>query len=576
MPKTLTAGVVPQWTFVTVISAVLGLLVLGRVTSITQDLLENPTLSILDVAMKPLFIVAVACMVGAMAYFAGRRLSFLRSIFDSDFSRGNGDKQSIWRWALLPNVQLAFAIQVVNILLQVATLAFGTEENGSRRWLDIGVVKIQTSELARLLYIASWSLVVSGFIRNKSVEGAWQPLVVLLGFFLTFMFTVAVGQRAITAYLINFVLCFTLWFTVPGIHWTKIVSPRAFKRVLFGICAGFLLIAAYLFQSGLIQHVEKRVEGFSRGYEAGLVDFGDPVRQCTAVGDQFRNKQEQWVQAAYATCKARGYGDALSRRFSRCMKQLNSDWERAGECHAPNAWAPSMQTKVDEDISTLPMQKWQRYSYYAETTDFVTATVLRNFGVMPVKLMYIAWILLLAILVLAFFRSFSYGRPHAWWQLTSQYWRNGATPNGTEITPPKDVRAFVLLTSAAIVGIFLIPWYPVALLLIIGLLVYLWRVALWFSKKLPMRLQTGSGLKLQRTTAQLSFATCYIMSALTLVTVQLVGHIIVNVLPIVTGVPLPLVSRGGSSLWVNACLLGYAAGLCVFVFNSAREKAKAG
>ena len=52
----------------------------------------------------------------------------------------------------------SFIIYILSILLLLLTDVFGTEINGSKRWLDLGVFKLQTSEILKVtlpIYLVS-------------------------------------------------------------------------------------------------------------------------------------------------------------------------------------------------------------------------------------------------------------------------------------------------------------------------------------------------------------------------------------------------------------------------------------
>ena len=59
----------------------------------------------------------------------------------------------LWAFANLPPhylTRLAFPLYVLGLLLLVAVALFGDVVNGARRWLDVGVTRIQPSELMKI------------------------------------------------------------------------------------------------------------------------------------------------------------------------------------------------------------------------------------------------------------------------------------------------------------------------------------------------------------------------------------------------------------------------------------------
>jgi len=80
--------------------------------------------------------------------------------------------------------RVAFYGFIVAIVLMVATLVFGSEVKGSRRWLDLGLINFQPSELAKptFIVVASWFLAEGR--RRPDMPGqllAWGSFGLVLG-----------------------------------------------------------------------------------------------------------------------------------------------------------------------------------------------------------------------------------------------------------------------------------------------------------------------------------------------------------------------------------------------------------
>jgi cell division protein FtsW len=81
--------------------------------------------------------------------------------------------------------RLSFALLVTGFLLLIAVLipGIGYEVNGSRRWIRLGLMNFQPSELARvllLMYLASYIVRRQSELR-ESLKGFLKPLGILLG-----------------------------------------------------------------------------------------------------------------------------------------------------------------------------------------------------------------------------------------------------------------------------------------------------------------------------------------------------------------------------------------------------------
>ena len=551
---------VHQLVFIATLGAVLTLLTLGFITDITQARLEITSPQLSSFVFKKAAILLTACASALVFFVAGRRGWLLQSVFHPGYahSKTSGYLATTWHKLrslvepILPVASrgisdpgrsilaAAWILFAVNALLQAITLLFGIERGGSKRWLNLGFMEIQTSEFGRLLVILSWGLLASVYIRHRSRRDGIRQLWALLFMTLVLMVCVAWLQSAMSALMINLTLCGALMFTVPGTRITNILPrwlrPHSFSQKTLGLTALVLLGAGFVYAVMQVPHVSKRFDGLFTLHQAGLTSVDDPREFCAGVEGQYRNfeTRRQWVQAAKTRCDA-------------------------------------------HYASEIPMSQWTtRYSYVAETTDFVTATIMRNFGLWGIKITYLAWLVLITMLVAVLKRVYRYdyylgesARSSLRQRACSMY-RYLFQSAGKNTEPWLFKIGLVLVLGIA--GFMVsAQWHIFVMLAGVAGLLYLLAAAIWYAGRLPDRLGDVAELPeaSKRQTTRLVFACCYIMSALVLITVQITGHTIVNVFPIVTGIPLPLVSRGGSNLLVNCLLLGYTVGLCQFILDFA-------
>ncbi|MFO7304696.1 MAG: putative lipid II flippase FtsW [Gammaproteobacteria bacterium] len=83
----------------------------------------------------------------------------------------------VWHRMAIPLLLFAFAL-----LVMVLVPGLGHEVNGSRRWLNVGIMKFQASELARVLllvYLASYAARRQQELK-ESFQGFVRPLVILI------------------------------------------------------------------------------------------------------------------------------------------------------------------------------------------------------------------------------------------------------------------------------------------------------------------------------------------------------------------------------------------------------------
>lgn len=82
---------------------------------------------------------------------------------------------NLWR-------KLAFYIFLIGIVLNILVLAIGFEHGGARRWLEVGSLSFQPSEILKfgfIIYFAAWASSVKGKIAT--FKYGFLPLIVLLG-----------------------------------------------------------------------------------------------------------------------------------------------------------------------------------------------------------------------------------------------------------------------------------------------------------------------------------------------------------------------------------------------------------
>ena len=76
---------------------------------------------------------------------------------------------------------LSFPILAVTLVLMMMTPIFGLAEGGATRWIRLGFLSFQPSEVAKLAIILSFAAMISGYKdRMKTIRGL-IPFVVILG-----------------------------------------------------------------------------------------------------------------------------------------------------------------------------------------------------------------------------------------------------------------------------------------------------------------------------------------------------------------------------------------------------------
>ncbi|VDS05405.1 Lipid II flippase FtsW [Devosia equisanguinis] len=149
--------------------------------------------------------------------------------------------------SLLSHRQARFAalgVLIVMTLLLWATLRFGTEVKGARRWITIAGQSVQPSEFVKPAFAVIGAWLFSEFMIHRNVPGRTLATIIMLAIVSGLLLQPDIGQTA---------LVFATWAVLlflSGISWW----------IIFGLAgaAGGLLFGAYLF----FPHFARRIDTF--------------------------------------------------------------------------------------------------------------------------------------------------------------------------------------------------------------------------------------------------------------------------------------------------------------------------
>ncbi|HEX7100307.1 MAG TPA: putative lipid II flippase FtsW [Acidimicrobiia bacterium] len=169
---------------------------------------------------------------------------------------------SFYRRVALP----LFALTIVGL---IAVLMMGTEEGGARRWLVLGPVNFQPSELAKFAVIALLAALLERKARNLQT---WGHLVVPVGFVVGTVAVLLMKQPDLgTTILIGLVAMAVLW-----------VSPAPGHRVILmglmgAIAAALLAVAADYRMDRIVGFLDPWSNASAEGYQLiqGYYALGD-------------------------------------------------------------------------------------------------------------------------------------------------------------------------------------------------------------------------------------------------------------------------------------------------------------
>ena len=154
----------------------------------------------------------------------------------------------------------------IGIVMLLATLVFGVGR-GAQRWLDLGVLRFQPSELMKLAV----PMMVAWYLHSKVLPPGWKATFVTLGILAVPTLLIARQPDLGTALLVAVSGVFTLY--LAGLRW----------RVLFGF-AGVAAAAAPLLWFVLKEYQRERVRTFLNPEADPLGHGWNIIQSKVAVG----------------------------------------------------------------------------------------------------------------------------------------------------------------------------------------------------------------------------------------------------------------------------------------------------
>ena len=136
----------------------------------------------------------------------------------------------IWFWRNVAG--LAYALSLV---LLVATEFFGSVGMGAQRWLDLGIIRLQPSELAKITLV----MVLAAYYDWLDLRRASRPLWVLLALVLIVVPAVLVLRQPDLGTAILLLLGGGAMLFLAGVHWAYFAAV-----IVLGVAAVVLVLAS--------------------------------------------------------------------------------------------------------------------------------------------------------------------------------------------------------------------------------------------------------------------------------------------------------------------------------------------
>jgi rod shape determining protein RodA len=167
----------------------------------------------LSVGLALLVAISLATMYSAAIDYDGRMLDHLRNLSLAFVV--------MWAVACVPMswvMRSALPLYVIGLLLLIAVALFGDIAKGARRWLDLGVTRIQPSELMKIAV----PLMLAWYFQRREGTRRWYDFAIAAALLIVPVVLVARQPDLGTALLVAFAGLFVIYFA--GLPWKVIAG----------------------------------------------------------------------------------------------------------------------------------------------------------------------------------------------------------------------------------------------------------------------------------------------------------------------------------------------------------------
>ena len=203
-------------------------------------------------------------------------------------------------------------IVVIALLAITAYTPLGTEDKGAKRWLNLGFISFQPSELAKTGFIIFFASLLSDIKRAGNIKKFWKGFVLPMAFLAPIVVIVYKGQNHLSATLLIAAVTCVQMFVVG-------VPLRHF--IIAGV-AGVLAFLSYKGIDGYLHPVDPAEAAEKENFRAGRMKvWRDPFSDPTGKGWQI-------IQSLYAIASGSlfGLGFGESRQKYLYLPEPHNDF----------------------------------------------------------------------------------------------------------------------------------------------------------------------------------------------------------------------------------------------------------
>ena len=203
-------------------------------------------------------------------------------------------------------------IVVIALLAITAYTPLGTEDKGAKRWLNLGFISFQPSEIAKTGFIIFFASLLSDIKRAGNIKKFWKGFVLPMAFLAPIVVIVYKGQNHLSATLLIAAVTCVQMFVVG-------VPLRHF--IIAGV-AGVLAFLSYKGIDGYLHPVDPAEAAEKENFRAGRMKvWRDPFSDPTGKGWQI-------IQSLYAIASGSlfGLGFGESRQKYLYLPEPHNDF----------------------------------------------------------------------------------------------------------------------------------------------------------------------------------------------------------------------------------------------------------